>query len=177
MGNTGSQIYSDSAGAGQIFSGFGLIVSAIIGIIMIIAGIIFLFKRSVYSSSVQGIVNTANCTQVLVNNNTQYQCSITFGYTVGGKQYGGSGTITSGVLYQQGSFITIYYDSNNPASWSFTSDNYKVLGAILIAIALFMIGISYFWYWASRKNKFIASTVGASGALGLLSGGRIGGIV
>lgn len=182
MGNVGSQVYNDSAAAGQIFSTFGLIMAVIIGIAMIIGGIVLILRKSKYTSqTIATVLSTSTCIPIYNNNNnTQYQCTLDFTYTVNSQPYNVKGyIITSSVNYTSVSNyrFQIYYDPSNPTNFSITSDNMKVLGIILLIIALIMIGIAFFWFWASRKNKFIASGVGASGVLGLLSGGKLGGIV
>lgn len=179
MGNFGSQVYSDSAGAGNIFTAFGLVIGIIIGLIMVIVGIYFIFKKNSKTDSVIASVQNVACNPYTANNTTNWSCSFNVTFTPKGK----TNPITvnvqtdSSINYSGITNIKIWYDPNDPTNISLNNFNYKTIGIILIILSLFIVGISYFWYWAARKNKFIASAAGTSGALSLLSGGRIGGIV
>lgn len=172
MGNFGSQVYSASAEAGNVFTTIGLVVGVIIGIALIIGGMILLFKKNNRSASATASVTNLVC-------NTQIDKFIGCSFDVTFTPQGKSSPITVNVQtdttdqYVGITNIKVWYDPSNPTDVSLTSFSYKTTGIILIVIALFIVGVSYLSYWAARKSKFIASTMGASGALNLLTGGRL----
>lgn len=59
--STGSKIYSGVSTFGMIMADFKAIIGTVIGIIMIIAGIVFIRRQGVYTQQGTGIVNQNTC--------------------------------------------------------------------------------------------------------------------
>lgn len=76
-------------------------------------------------------------------------------------------------IYYAGEQITIYVKKGSPTDISLTKDVPNWTGWLLIGLALLIILGSWFWYWASRKWKFVAAAEGVGGVLGIVSGGRL----
>ena len=174
MGNFGSQVYDASAEAGNVFTTIGLVVGVIIGIALVIGGMVLFFKKNTRSASAVASVSNLVC-------NTPQQmdkmlgCSFDVTFTPQGRSSPITVTVQTDTTdhYVGITNIKAWYDPNNPTDVSLSRFSYRTTGIILIVIALFIVGVSYLSYWAARKSKFIASTMGASGALNIITGGRL----
>lgn len=172
MSDTGSKILDIGQQGGIIISGFSLIVACIIGLILFVSGLYLLFKRNSRSAQISANIINASCPYD--SQRRMYDCDLTIEFTPPNRNKITTHiNVGSGLFYSRGQTITVWYDSNNPMDVS-TVGNYRILGIILIVIALVMVGSAYFWWWASKKSPVIGSLVTASEGLGLLSAGRIG---
>lgn len=165
MSSLGDQLYSGSAQAGKIFTLFSLIVAVVFSIVALIVGIVFLTKKNVYTQQTTATITAANCS--IIPQTSTYNCNLTLQYNVKGQEYTPTVQVDSQIMYTIGSKITIYYNPDNPSSFTINQINYRVIGIILIVSAIVMVGIAYFWYWASRSSKFIAAGAGVAGVWNL----------
>jgi hypothetical protein len=171
----GKELYSGASSFGRVWALFGAITATFVGIILIGIGIFIMTRKSdrkAYSATVV-YVNGPNgppC-QKTQDNPVQYTCTITIKYS------GYSSPINidymGSKMYYVGETITVYVKNGNPSDVSLSGNVPKWLGLVFIIPALLMIVGSWFWYWASRKWKFVAAAEGGSAALDILSGGRI----
>ena len=173
----GEDIYSGAASFGLVWALIGAIIATIIGIIMIGFGIYIL--RLPTQTSVKGTILSINgnptgiCPSTTQGNNTTYNCYILVQYNFQGKDYTKQLRYSGSTGYSIGSTINVCFKSpNNPDDVTLDCNPSKSLGWVLIGIAIATILGGWFWYWASRKWKFIAAAEGVSGAFDLISGGR-----
>jgi len=174
--NLGDEIYSGAASFGIAWALIGAIFATIIGIGMIVGGIYILIHKDKLID-IQATITQINggsgpCSKI-TDNPIQYSCSITLEYKYNGITYTGVQNYTGNANYYIGEVITIRINPNNPNDISLNNPIPKWIGWILIVFALLIIIGSWFWYWASRKWKFVAAAEGVGGALNIISGGRI----
>lgn len=170
----GDQLYSGSAEVGIIWSLISAIIATIIGIFLIIAGIYILVKKSTLQE-VSGTVISADppscgSQPYNVGNQPTYSCNLTVSYTVNDTHFQKIIWYSGSVIYSPGQSITIYYNPNNPGNPSLTGAVPHFVGGILIFMGLLMAVASWFWYYMSRKYKFVAAAEGASAAYSLITG-------
>lgn len=158
--------------SGIIISTFSFIVSCIIGLGLLIGGLYLLFKKYKQTANIAADIINASCP--FNSQNRTYDCNLTIEFTPpNSNKVTTSIIVSSGTFYSNGQTIKVFYDPNNPTDVSVTG-NLRFLGIILIIIALAIVGISYFWLYASKKSPIIATGVTAAEGLSLLSGGRLG---
>ena len=171
----GNEIYSGAASFGTIWALLGAISSTVIGIIMIVVGIYLLVHKNDRDSFPATILYIngpgGHPCQKVQDNPIQYACTITV-------KYSGSPTpvdinYIGGQVYYIGEQVTIYVKKGNPRDVTFSKGIPNWIGWILIAVAIFIMAASWFWYWASRKWKFVAAAEGVGGIIGIASGGRL----
>lgn len=170
----GDEIYSGAASFGVFWALLGAIMATIIGTLLIGFGIYLMVhktNRKTVSAKVVYINGIPDGTcQKTQDNPPQYNCAVTVKYD--GWKDPIQISYTGPDSYYVGETIDIYVDNNNPGDATLDKPVPKWMGLIIIAVALIMIGGAWFWYWASRRWKFIAAAEGASGAISLISGGR-----
>lgn len=172
--STGSEIYSGAASFGIAWALIGAIFATIFGVILFAVGIYFVVHKSdrtAFPATVLYINGPGGpVCQKTQDNPIQYSCTITIKYS------GWANPIdinyTGSQVYYVGEKITVYAKKGNPSDVTLNKPIPNWVGWLMMAGALLMIGISWFWYWASRKWKFVAAAEGVGGALNIISGGR-----
>lgn len=172
--SVGSEIYSGAASFGVAWALIGAIFATIISIILFGVGIYFLTRkidRDSYSATVLYINGPGGppC-QKTQDNPVQYSCTVTIKYD--GYPSPIDINYTGNQVYYVGQKITIYVKKGNPTDITLDKPTPKWFGWFMIAGAICLLLISWFWYWASRKWKFIAAAEGVGGAVNIISGGR-----
>lgn len=171
----GEEIYSGAASFGVFWALLGAVMATIVGIILIIAGIYILASKSDRNSASATVVaingQTNGSCQKTQDNPVQYQCTVSVKYD-GWKDpidinYSGNNS------YYVGEKLTIYVKKNDPSDATLNPPVPKWFGIIAIVVGLIIPAVAWFWYWASRRWKFIAAAEGASGAFKIISGGRL----
>lgn len=174
--NLGEELYSDTASFGRFWALLGAIMGTLTFIALTIVGIYILTKKddripiNVSIKSINGSTNTCPKTS---DNPITYACTITLNpYTYNNINYPSKDVSYSGsALYYVGQNITAYLDKNDPSIISLDKNPPKWLGWVLIGIGLVAVISGWFWYWASRKWKFLAAAQGVGGAIDIVSGG------
>jgi hypothetical protein len=170
----GSEIYSGAASFGTIWSLIGAIFATVIGTIMIALGIYLLVRkhnRDSFPATVLYVNGPGGppC-QKTQDNPVQYSCKITVKYS--GWPNPIDINYTGEQVYYVGEQVTIYVKKGSPSDATLSKGVPNWTGWLLIGSAIFIIGGSWFWYWAARKWKFVAAAEGVGGVLGVVSGGR-----
>ena len=164
FGNIANNVYDGAATFGRIMALISLIMSCIIGTIMIVIGIILLFKKNKYSAVTSGKITMAQCNTA--NNITS--CSISADYIANDKTY----KITAPVndkYYNLDDNINIYYDPNEPAaSLARKPFSFMWIGIILIVIAFFIIGGAALYYYIVTRFKFVAAATGVGNIIDIV---------
>ena len=168
----GGKIYSEAASVGKVRAWLQVGGGSIAGIVFLVIGIYLMMKKSVLKATVKGVVvgeKDPVCTVHITTgrNNSQSQTwfcsnmSIEYKDTKGVVYHSVVG-VDSTYKYIIGSPIDIYYDPENPNVASATSDDYHLLGGLLLAIGLLIAGSSWVMLWLTYKYNFIAAAGGAS---------------
>mgnify|MGYP003980046695 FL=1 len=160
----GDKIVGGVEGFGRFWAEFSAIFATIIGIGMIIGGIFALIHKTTHTKLTQGTIQTAACT----TNANEVDCDLTITYSVNGKSYPLSANTTGMINWKTAEKIHGYYNPNDPIDAGLSINNTKILGWVLIGIALFLIIGSWFTVWLVNKYKWAAFGEGALGGIQLL---------
>jgi hypothetical protein len=165
-------VYKDAATFGKTMSFISAIISTIIGVILIIVGLFLVFRKSKYTSEIQGAVVKASPTgsNICTNKNNMYNCSFEVDYTLNGDDKTVMfNNVDTSINYTEGKIITLYYNPDDPNDIKLEKDNTKVLGWIMLLIAILMITISWLWNYLVNRNKFLAATEGVATGISVIS--------
>ena len=165
------QIYSGVATFGVVMSDIKAVVGSIIGLIMIIAGISFIVKKSFRTNTVDGTVKTSNCSEVIENNNITYSCDIGIEFTINGKtQTKSFKDSKSYKKYEVNDTVTLWYDPNNNTNIDIMSDNLHGIGWGLLILGIVIIMFSILWAYLANKYKPVAAAEGIFSGVNMLAG-------
>lgn len=164
VGNVANNVYDGAATFGRFMALISLIITCIIGTILIVIGVVLLFKKNKYTAVATGKITMAQCNTA--NNVTS--CSISADYTANDKTY----KITSpvnGKYYNLDDNIDIYYDPNEPgASLARKPFSFMWIGIIMIIVALLMIGGAALYYYIVTRFKFAAAANGVGNIINIV---------
>jgi len=164
FGNIANNVYDGAAAFGRFMALISLIISCIVGTIMIVIGIVLLFKKNKYTDVATGKITMASCNTV--NNTTS--CSISADYNVDNKTYKITAPV-NGKYYNLDDNIDIYYDPNEPgASRVGKPFSFMWIGIIMIVIALFIIGGAALYYYIVTQFKFVAAATGVGDVINIV---------
>jgi hypothetical protein len=162
-------IYNDAASLGRLRAFIGLIAGAVIAIILFFIGISKINTKNPHTQEVQATVTQLTGCATTNPKNSSYQCTIAVKYNVNGIEYNApSFALTSEGMPYVNQMITAYYDPSNPSSLSAESaDGDRTTGKIMIGASFFVVGVSYFIWWLSKRYQFFAAAegVGTAGSL------------
>lgn len=152
----------DSAAvAGKIYTLINAIIGTIIAVlIMMPLSIWMLNKKDIHTEKTKGkILNDPQCS---TDQNNATTCTIDLSYTIDGKEY-----IKRSYQAKMGGLsknqeVTVFYNPNDPNDIELNTIPYKLIGAIMLIVAIIIVISSWMWYYATTKSKFIAqaTTVG-----------------
>ena len=166
-------IYSGAAVVGKVRATFSLVFSCIVGICLLIAGIHLICIQNVHTEQITANVDVVSCTRLLMDYN--YICNLVISYDYEGHHYSGKPLRTNDNEYTVNSKIDIYIDPTHPENYSVESlKSDRVMGCVVIGIAIFIVVISILFYWLTCKSKFFAATSGVGFGVEMMSGGRFG---
>ena len=156
-------LYDSLASLGKIWTLIGAIFSTIVGVGMIIVGLYFLFRKP-DRDLIRGTVARINDDEHGICTGQQfYQCSLSIQYVYNDQNYMSKIHYSGSSEYVIGQPIDIYVLKNNPYSIVLEPPLPKRLFYLFIAIGLVVILSGWWWYWASRKWKIVASAEGING--------------
>lgn len=127
------------------------IIGCIIGMIMIVAGSMFVRRSLRYKQTVMSKVSNPQCTFTTVNSRAKTTCKVTLNYKVDGKDYSSSGVLLNNVV--DGQLVPIHYNPSNPSDISYSSGSprhYKIYGITLTTVG----SIIVFWIAFLFINKY-----------------------
>jgi len=182
-GGLGQEIYTGAADFGVAWALIGAITGTIIGIIMIIGGIYVLMHRNDYTP-VQGKVTlingsaTGQCQSSLIhasngsssNDTTVFNCLVTVQFSYKGEDRKADISYSGNKGFYVGQVTTVYVRTNDPEDVSLNGSIPGWVSAITISFGLVIAIGGWFWYWASKRWKFVAAAEGASGAWHIIRG-------
>jgi len=157
MANIAETVYKGSASYGRFIAIVFAVLSILIGIGLIIAGITYNKSVLNYSSTTLGTINSKKCDTYDKNKNCNYIVSFVDdnGQTINA-QY------SSKYEYEINSKIDIVYDPSDKNSIRLKSDNTKTFGYAMIGIGIIIPMFAWIWVWVTRKYEFAASASGFS---------------
>lgn len=170
MSGLGNELYSGSASFGRAWTIFTAIFSTILGLGCIVGGIYILIRKPwVKTTGTIAMVNGSNsgtCDQTSFQNQVSYSCNLTVDYKYNNTSYTANVAYNGNVKHYVGEQVIIYIKTeSDPTNISLEGDPPKFMGIILLLIGVIMMGISWFWVWATQKYKFAAAAQGvAAGA-------------
>lgn len=171
MDGSDDQIYTGVATFGVIMSDIKAVVGSIVGIIMIIIGIFFMFKKSFRTNTLVGTIKTSNCSEIIENNNINYNCDFSVEYNINGKIQSKPFTDTNSYKkYTVNDTITLWYDPNNNTNIGIMSDNLHSLGIGLIILGIIIIIFSILLAYLSNKYKPVAAAEGIFAGVNMIAG-------
>jgi hypothetical protein len=169
--NLENQIYSEVSSFGLIWSLLSAIIATIFGLLLISGGVYFLFKKQDKYDAIQGIVNSTP------NPSCVNDCSILVSYNYKGVNYN---TILNYDFsdinnLQKGDNIIIYVKNEIPTSIHLKKGLTvsKGISVFSIIFGFLILGLGWFWYYASKKSKFISAVEGSRGILDIVTGGKL----
>ena len=162
-------VYDGAAAFGVFMSIVGLIFGILTSIGLIIGGVYLIRKKNVFTSTAQASVLGINCHEVNTQTSPtrtpimETQCDVKITYMVNDKAI--VKFTRSTVPYSIGDVMTIRYNPNKPTDTVEELTNFKVIGYVLIGIAIFiLVGVSLQYYIVSRF-KFAAAAAGVGNAI------------
>ena len=170
----GTTIYSGAAGFGRFYAIFSAIISTLIGISLIIAGIIMLQKKKIYTHKVLATIikDGAQCSTETHHDRhgstTTYNCSLHLSYVVNNKTYINTLAVDSSTDYEGYKTIEIYYNPHNPMDAKVQPFPWKLGGWVALIIGILLVIFPWFWVWVTQKYKFAAALSGVRGGLRIL---------
>jgi len=153
--NLGNQIYDGAASFGRFMSIVSLVIGSIIAIVLLVIGFYLLFTKTKYTGETDGKVTSVNCSTQAGKGSS---CSAVVEYTVKNITY--KTTLnTSGSLYE-GQIFKMVYIPEEPAKAQVKGISRKVIGGILIGVAVFVFGLAFLHYYIVNRFKFAAAASG-----------------
>lgn len=154
------QIYSGFARFGRFTATFGLVISVIFGIMMILGGIILLFRKPKQRHVKGTILNEPTC--VLGYNNIFNCADVEVEYVVGNKAYKNNTSSTNSHFLKKGETIDIYYQEGSPdvVTTSKIPSNWVIV--LLMLVGVIVMGISAFWRYLVIHSTDVAAISGVS---------------
>ena len=160
----GNQIYDGAASFGRFMSIVSLVIGSIISITLLIIGFYLIFTKTKYTGETDGKVVGVNCGN---QSGKGYACIAVVEYKVNGTVYKMS-LNTSQTLYD-GQIFRIVYIPADPAKSQIKGISRKMVGGILIAIALVVFGLAFLHYYIVNRFKFAAAASGVGTGIDLVS--------
>lgn len=180
MGSSQSQtdVYSDAASFGRLYSTIGLIIAIIVGLIMLAAGIYLLNKKNTHTDKViASIKDPILCEGIFAPNSTR-TCTVTLQFTYNGQvynvpNYSYSYYVTSNTSSDpsilRNTNISVYVDPTNPVDVSSTSsETDRYMAFAVIGMGIFVVAIAAFQWWLTRKSKFFAAAEGTGAGISMV---------
>ena len=158
----GSNIYSGTASFGKDYTYIMTIITLIVCLIMLVTGIIFLFKKSVYTKQATFTI-TSDDGAPGMNGTTTYKGTVT--------GCSGSTTLTTLVLHTKGDNVNVYQNPANPCDIVEKPVPYKVISGILISLSVIIGTFSLINMFFVKKYKGVAAVEGAAGVFNLFRRG------
>ena len=186
--STGSKIYSGVSTFGMIMADFKAIIGTVIGIIMIIAGIVFIRRQGVYTQQGTGIVKSTKCDMPTPMTDDQgklvqppqykWNCTVTVANsddtsanpTTKTQQVTLTGYDPRITPTQDNSTIPIWINPKDPKDFSLSSDDTHVIGWFLVIIGPILIIGSIAWAYFATKYKIIGAYEGVRTGVDMIRG-------
>jgi len=164
-------LVKDLSFVGKTTSKINLIVSIIVSIILLILSYVFLTKKDDYIKTTSNIKKVKKCSENYstssnqrgtINTNKIYNCIITVDYTVNNKLYTNDIITNSKIDYLNYNIKTldISYNPNNPDEIRLPKVSSKIVGFIFLAIAIIILGASYYSNYMTQNSTAVATTQG-----------------
>lgn len=154
----GSDVYKGAAQVGRIYTTIGLIVGIIVFCVLIGGGIYFVVKKPIYTDTVYGKINTVDCQHHQdEKNNIRYTCTLNVSYIVNDAVHTRNFKVDSDTDYKGQQRIEVFYNPLHPDDAIIQKDNSKMMGGIMIGLAILVLLISYFSFYMSRRYQFYAA--------------------
>jgi ATP-dependent Zn protease len=173
MGSSQStDVYSDAAEFGKVYTTISLVIASVLCIIMIIIGIVVLNINDPHTDMVNAIITNSMCNDSYdpTTNRNIRNCNLYLSYNYKGKNYGNINyTINNTTtMYFTGQNFTIYINPNDPNDISNLSKTQeKYMGFALIGMGIFILLIAIFHWWLTRKSKFFAAAEGTGAGISI----------
>jgi hypothetical protein len=176
-GITSNDIYDGLSGIGHIKAYIGIIIGTIISLILLIIGIIFIYKDDTNNYHyIDGIIKKSDCKNYeinLQNNNkiTNYKCNLLVSYTFENKTEEKQIFIESSKLYIDNEPVKLRISKKDTKDVKINdSITMKTTGYILIGSAFFVFGLSLLYYYLTYKFKVFSAFSGLGTGISLLRG-------
>ena len=178
-------IIKDLSYVGKITSKFGLIISVIISVILLCLSYVFLSKTDEFITINANIKTVKKCTeryQTLsntkrntTNTNKLYDCIITVEYTINNKLYVNDILTNTNIDYVNYNVKTleISYNPKNLNDIRLPKISNKILGFIFLAIAIIVLGASYYSYYLAQNFSIIAASQGINSLTSIIGLNKI----
>lgn len=158
-----NQLFSGAAAFGRFSSLIGAVIVSLISVALFYFGYKETFDvAKKYSASAQATIKVASCSPTSQGN---FQCAVTYVYTVSGKKYEGSGSVSGSSKTVVGDVLTIYYNPNQPDESIFDAVPPKYIGYGLALFAVFLLTLAWGNYYLTTKSKGYAAVTGAVDAV------------
>lgn len=139
------------------------IIAIIFSIILFAIGVFLILKKEIYSKNILGKIDKAECENFIkysddvkkLNPITLFNCStINYNYTIDGENYTNETNINnSSKKYIKNDNIKLQYNPNFPSQSRIAQPKSKLMGIIMIGIALFIFLISLLQYYFVSKVR------------------------
>ena len=131
-----------------------------------IIGIVLIFRKNAYSSTVIGTVNSSTCTPSTVNGVVSNICQVTISYTVNNIVY--TNIISSSTNYTTNQTVSLSYDPTNPINSVIgPPTTTTTLGIGLVIGAIIVVSFAWLWVYLTKKYKFLAAATGTEDVLNI----------
>jgi hypothetical protein len=160
----GEEIYSGAASFGRLWTLLGAVFGTVVGIILVIVGI-YIMTHKDKREEVSAVINVVKC--------NDKDCVVNVSYNYKGQQESVDINYTGTRVFYPNQKITVYVNPDEPKDALLEKPAPKWMGWIFIGAAVFIVLMSWLWFWFARKYKFVGAMAGVGGALNVMTGGRL----
>jgi len=161
-------IYKGAAGLGRFTTSLRFYISIGIAVIMVAIAIYLFTRPEVKTAKVSGTVLEVNCTPL----DKSFNCNLKVKYTTQDQVERTSNVMmTNQVQYTVGQVVNFSYELENPTTLHQTVISKKLVGVILIGVAVLLVGGSYVWKYITSKYEVAAAATGVGDVFGAIRSG------
>lgn len=162
------RIYEGAAGLGRFTASLRFYIAIGISIILVAIAIYLFTRPTVKTAKVTGKVLEVSCTP----SDKVFNCNLKVIYTTQDKVERTSNVMmTNQVQYTVGQDVVFSYEVDNPTVLHQTVVSKKLIGVILIGVAVLLVGGSYVWKYITSKYELAAAATGTGDVVGAIRAG------
>lgn len=157
----GKSVYKGVADYGKFTSTIQFYIFSAIAVVMVFIGLYLIIKKQTGRDTVGKIIQV-DCNRIYMNNGYHYECTLKIEYNVGSTPYTSVINVSSATTYYNGQNVDISYEIDNPMKIKIKQISSKIIGIIVIVIALIIVGGSYFTKCITQRYEVAAAAKGSA---------------
>lgn len=157
----GKNIYRGAAEYGKFTSSIQFYIFSAVAVVMIIIGLYLIIKKQTTRVTTGKIVK-ADCNRIYMKKGYRYECTLKIEYNIDTIPYTSIINTSSATSYYQGQNIDVSYEIDNPTKIKIKQVSSKIIGLIVIIVALMIAGGSYLTKYITQHYEAAAAAKGAA---------------